>query len=399
MSQGKSGSSGGRGSKPPGRAGRRVVTIPGLHIDLRGDDLVTTREARKRSTPPKRLSRPPDTPGAKLPLDERLFKSPRTSQEPTARFDPVLPAKLFLGGDSAEPVPTSRKERRSAPEPDLPQSGAILEKYRIEELIGVGGFAAVYRATHLMLRNQVAIKMLKPSVMKRRPGLAAMLCEEARFAAKIDHPNVVRVFDVTHLPEITYIVMEYLEGRTLAKWIRAEGRLSARDVMRVGIDVARGLEAGLGQGLVHRDIKPQNIIVTRSGTAKIVDLGLAHSLTLRSDGSDVSKSSGSTLVGTHGYIAPEAGPGRPPTDFRADIYALGVTLYLAAVGQPPFPTVDPDLCLRLHREQPVPPPPARVDAELSRLLLWMLEKKPENRPPSYAALIDALNKALPLVMP
>ena len=316
-------------------------------------------------------------------------------------FDARLSARLF-----ARRAPRSRNrsgsrkrpraaERRPDRDPELPEVGAIVEKYRLEELLGVGGFAAVYRATHLLLRTPVAIKMLRPRVLRRRSGLARALCEEARFAAKINHPNVVRVFDVTHTPKITYVVMEYIDGDTLARVIQRKGVMPARAVIEVGLDVSAGLAAGLEQGLIHRDIKPANIILTQSMSAKIVDLGLAGSSTPGEPEGDRSTMSRS-IVGTHGYMAPEV-TACEPVDFRADVYSLGVTLYQAALGRLPFPNDNPELCMRMHREHPVPVPHElrpELPRSFSDLLLWMLAKRPADRPGSYAELERGLRRAL-----
>jgi serine/threonine-protein kinase len=371
-----------------------------LHRDLRGDDLVTTRGSS--------VSASQGHTGAAshgMILPDRLFRAghARSAHERWAE-NPLLPPELFARRPA--PLPDAPRARaaqapptaREPPErdPELPEIGAILDKYRLDELIGMGGFAAVYRATHLMLRMPVAIKMLRPSVMRRRPGLAASLCEEARFAAQIDHPNVVRVFDVTHLPKITYIVMEYIDGSTLAKLLQHGRRLPLRTIVQIGLDVTRGLDAGLDRGLVHRDIKPENIMITRSGSAKIVDLGLAHSNALGCPGAGDDPVSRSAMVGTHGYMPPDWADSRAG-DFRADIYALGVTLYHTAVGKPPFPADNPERCIRLHREAPVPPPgDERPDLPpaLCELLLAMLAKKAAERPQSYAAISDVLESLL-----
>jgi serine/threonine protein kinase len=314
----------------------------------------------------------------------------------------VLPAHLFArpraaAGRRGEEGGARRVRAQAEPAGAELGVGAILDKYRIEEPLGVGGFAVVYRATHMLLRTQVAIKMLRPQLLRRKPELASALCQEARFAARIDHPNVVRVYDVTHGPEITYVVMEYVEGSTLAKAIRARGPLPARTVVRVGLDVAAGLQAGQEQGLVHRDIKPANIIITPQGRAKIVDLGLASTIagsTLEPTGVHPGAAA---LVGTPGYMPPELAQRPQGADFRGDIYALGVTLYQAAVGRLPFPADDATRCLQMHATEPIPHPRAlRPDLpdRLSDVLVRMLSKRPADRPPSYDVLRGALKRVL-----
>jgi serine/threonine protein kinase len=320
-------------------------------------------------------------------------------------IDPHLPAHLFAR-PRPRPRPPARGVAAVREPPDADENfeleaGAILDKYRIEELLGVGGFGLVYLATHLLLRTQVAIKMLRPRLLRRRPGLAAALCQEARFAARIDHPNVARVLDVTHGPEITYVVMEYVEGRTLARAIQERGALPSRAVVRIGLDVAAGLRAGLAQGLIHRDIKSANIILTPLGRAKIVDLGLASTITsLDASGAGTLGApapAGPAPVGTHGYMPPELARQPSSVDFRSDIYALGVTLYHAAVGRLPFPADDPRRCLEMHCSEPVRPAhevDPRVPETLSRVLQWMLAKNIADRPESYDALRSALKAVL-----
>jgi serine/threonine protein kinase len=275
----------------------------------------------------------------------------------------------------------------------LPALGSVIEKYRIEELLGTGGFAAVYRATHLLLRIPVALKLLKPKVLKQRPLLADLLCEEARFAAQLNHPNVVRVFDVTHNPKITYIVMEYIEGESLHQAIQRKGRIRPEKALRMAIDVTQGLKAALEAGLIHRDIKPANILIGRTGLAKIVDLGLAqHSDDLaKNRGSEAGK----VVVGTPMYMAPEQASRPEDVDFRADIYSLGATLYHALTGRPPFQDDDPMKLLASHQRDPVRPPEDLVSGlpyEASRVVLWMLQKDRGHRP-DYEQLLAGLDEA------
>jgi serine/threonine-protein kinase len=244
----------------------------------------------------------------------------------------------------------------------------------------------------------VAIKLLRPRVLARQPGLAQLLCQEARFAARINHPNVVRVHDVTHTDRITYVVMEYIEGRSLAETIQLQGRLPPAEVVRVGLCVAAGLRVGLAQGLIHRDIKPANVLLAADGAVKIVDLGLAHASDLEDADAEATRTAGRpTVVGTYGYMSPEQAVDPQKVDFRSDIYALGVTLYEAATGSLPFSARDPARSVELHRHHPVPAPESRVPGlppALCQLLVWMLAKRPQDRPPSYPALETALKRVL-----
>lgn len=276
---------------------------------------------------------------------------------------------------------------------ELPELGTMLDRYRVEELIGSGGFAVVFRGRHVLLDMPVAIKLLRPRVVRRSPALAMALCEEARLAARINHPNVVRVHDVHHSDTITFIVMELLVGDSLSALISRRGPMRASKVLRLGHAIASGLRAGLAEHVIHRDIKPANLIITAAGPPKIVDLGLARRTS--ADGDDRGLPRG--LIGTPGYMAPEQAIDPDAVDFRADIYALGVTLYHATVGAPPFPIDDPIRTLALHASAPIPPPSARlpdVPPALERLLMWMLERNPARRPASYDMLIGAFRRAL-----
>jgi len=304
---------------------------------------------------------------------------------------------MMHAGGSLAPSAPARPASRRVPEETLPR-GAIIDKYRIEKLLGKGGFAAVYRATHLLLNTQVAIKLLRPQVLARHAHLAKLLYEEARFAARIDHPNVVKVFDVTHTPSITYIVMEYIDGRSLADTIARGRALPWPRVVEIGMAVATGLKVALEARLIHRDIKPANILLGKRGEIKIVDLGLVlRAGTLAhepgSSEADPSTTSRRAAIGTFGYMAPEQAIDPERIDFRADIYALGATLYEAAVGAPPFPLGNAARCLEMHARELPPAPESRrpgLPPELSALLLRMLAKKPDDRFASYDGLIAAL---------
>jgi serine/threonine-protein kinase len=213
--------------------------------------------------------------------------------------------------------------------------------------------------------------------------LPRLLREEARFAARIEHPHVVRVFDVTTSDESTYIVMEYVDGPDLSVMIKRRGALPPKMVLRVIRHIASALAAGLDENVIHRDIKPSNILLTHAGVTKLADFGLARS----TSSTDVSGARG--VVGTTGYMSPEQLDTPQAVDFRTDLYALGVTAYQALTGALPFPDNDPKQCADAHRFKPVVPPHhivSSIPASLSDLIVELLAKKAADRPAGYEVL-------------
>ncbi|HRC57753.1 MAG TPA: serine/threonine-protein kinase, partial [Kofleriaceae bacterium] len=307
-------------------------------------------------------------------------------------FELELAAELFCAA-----APATRQRGRSTRdldtalhdlEPQLPGPGQQLDKYLLERPIGIGGFAVVYRARHLLLDTTFALKLLRPSVLRNRPELASLLGEEARMAAKIHHPNVVRVVDVTMGGAHSYIVMEYISGPDLSAMLRQKGLLPAKMVMRIVGHVAAALRAGLSQQLVHRDIKPSNILLTREGVTKLVDFGLARSHEIRVDHGAV--------VGTLGYMSPEHMENPQAVDHRSDIFSLGVTAYRAVTGVLPVTASTAAQALALLRSQPITPPHRlnpKVNVEVGNLIMWMLQLDPARRPRDYDTLIAAAEQA------
>jgi hypothetical protein len=318
-------------------------------------------------------------------------------EQPTVKITPPppRPERLRLS-DRLAPVPppvaAAAKDAQPA-EPGGLTIGSVVDKYRIDSVIGSGGFSTVYRATHLLLRVPVALKLVKPSLLKDHPYLAGLLCEEAQFAAQISHPNVVRVFDITSNEKMTYIVMEFIEGGNLAE-IMGNDPLELREAITITIDIIAGLQAGLAQGLIHRDIKPGNVMLGKDGKARLLDFGLARPMTMTPNRSGVFRKSAS-FVGTPAFISPEQAQNPDQADFRSDMYSLGVTLYYLTTGKMPFLHKDAMMLVKMHI-QDVPPP---IDTPgypktLSRIIMKMMEKQPANRYPDYESLVTELKAVM-----
>jgi len=208
------------------------------------------------------------------------------------------------------------------------------DRYRLIELVGAGGMAQVYQARDTLLERPVAVKLLRPQYAADEPFLARFI-QEARSAANLSHPNVVAVYDVGEdtLPnEATprpYIVMEFVAGRDLKAIIEAEAPLSVERALDIAAQIAQALAHAHEAGLIHRDVKPQNVLVTGDGRVKVTDFGIARAL------ATASISEAGVVLGTVHYLSPEQAAGDPATPL-SDVYALGVVLYEMLAGQLPF---------------------------------------------------------------
>lgn len=254
-------------------------------------------------------------------------------------------------------------------------------RYRIVEPIGTGGTATVYLAEDERLGRRVAVKLLDTGI---DPRAQQRLEREARRAAALNHPNVVRVHDVVSEGDELYLVMEYVEGTALDEVLREHGRLSEGRVATLGRMVCTALTAAHAKGIVHRDVKPANIIVTRTGQAKLADFGTARA------GGDTLTEEG-TLMGSAAYVAPEQATGQP-VDQRADLYSLGLVLYELVTGRRPFQgeTVAALVMQRL-REDPVPPSVhAEVSPAMEAAIMRALARDPEDRFASAVEMAGAL---------
>jgi len=204
----------------------------------------------------------------------------------------------------------------------------IKERYEILEVLGEGGMAFVYKAMDTQLERFVAIKTLKPNYVNQETFVERFR-REAKTAANLNHPNIVQIFD-WGIEEEPFFVMEYIEGNTLTSIVAKNRTISLSDVLFIGAQVASGLQAAHQKGLVHRDIKPGNIMITPDGKVKVTDFGI---VSLQNEESDITKTG--SILGTASYISPEQAQGRP-VSIESDLYSLGTVLYELIAGKPPF---------------------------------------------------------------
>ena len=266
--------------------------------------------------------------------------------------------------------------------------GTILNgRYEIISAIGSGGMSNVYKAKDMTLKRLVAVKVLKDEY-SRDAGVVAKFAREAEAAGGLSHPNVVSVYDVGQQYGIYYIIMELVEGFTLKKYIEKKGKMSQRDAVQVTMQVARGLGAAHDQGIIHRDVKPQNIMVSRDGKIKVTDFGIARI--------NDSQASGANTMGSVHYISPEQARGGV-CDERSDIYSLGISLYEMVTGRVPFEGESTVEVALKHIKEPITPPSTYepdINPNLEKIILKCTQKKADYRYRSMNALLDDLKRLL-----
>jgi serine/threonine-protein kinase len=253
----------------------------------------------------------------------------------------------FITANQAKRIRNQLAERRSSQIPG----------YEIIGLIGKGAMAKVFKARQVSLDRIVAIKVL-PKKMSDNVEFIERFYKEGKAAARLSHNNIVQAIDVGSTPDnLHYFVMEYVEGKTLYDIMQpppiGEGRnFSEAEALDITIQMAEALDHAHQRGLIHRDVKPKNILLTKSGTAKLTDLGLARA----TDDKHAAESEAGKAYGTPYYISPEQIRGDVDIDFRADIYSLGATMYHLVTGQPPFDGETPSAVMHKHLKQPLTPP-------------------------------------------
>lgn len=276
-------------------------------------------------------------------------------------------------------------------------------KYRIEGLLGSGGMGVVVRAFHTGLDRTVAIKVMHADLAASADS-ARRFSREARAAAALQGPHAVRILDIDHLSDggVPFLVMEHLEGEDLGAVLKREGPIPFSRAVDWIVQALRGVAEAHARGFVHRDLKPQNLFLTRDGVVKVVDFGLAKPplpSTSSSPSDDSSTTNSKGPIGSPDYMSPEQFRSSRSVDERTDIWALGATLYHLVTGQPPF--VAPNvyvLCSRVLNEEPQPLRRLRpeVPPALESVVQTCLRKEPEARYASCAeleaALLDAMNE-------
>ena len=247
-------------------------------------------------------------------------------------------------------------------------------RYKIQTLIGTGGMAAVYLAKDLILDRLVAIKVLRLDFRQNNDAMRRFR-REALSATQLTHPNIVGVYDVGQSQEMNYIVMEYVEGTDLKDYIRQRGALHPIEAVRIMMQIVSAIAAAHQNRIIHRDIKPQNILIDREGNVKITDFGIAVAL------SDTSLTQTNTLLGSVHYLSPEQARGGMAT-IQTDIYALGIVLYELLTGKVPFDGESAVSIALKHFQEPLPPvvnPTAMVPQSLENIVLKATAKDPMNR--------------------
>ncbi|MEZ6136001.1 MAG: serine/threonine-protein kinase [Pirellulaceae bacterium] len=292
---------------------------------------------------------------------------------------------------SQRPIAPPEEFYRAMPLAELAAmlEGKQLDHFLVETMIGGGGMGAVFRGVDMRLDRVVAIKVIPGS--KRDPETLRRFRLEAQAAARLDHPNIARVYYVGEAEQWNYIVFEFIDGINIRDLVEMEGALSVDDAVFYARQVAEALQHAHEREVVHRDVKPSNVLVTAGGIAKLVDMGLARNTSLDKSTADAT-ASGVTL-GTFDYISPEQARNPRDADVRSDLYSLGCTLFYMLTGHPPFPEGTALQKLLNHGSQPPPDPRGWRDDlsdELYEVMMKLMAKRPVDRYQKPAELVNDL---------
>jgi serine/threonine protein kinase len=250
----------------------------------------------------------------------------------------------------------------------------LSSRYRLQERVASGGMGEVWAATDEVLERKVALKVTRPQELHQQL-VAERFKAEARYAAQLSHPNIVEVFDFGEHDDLTFLVMEFIQGPTLAEMLAESGQLAADQVRTILLQLAGALARAHENGIIHRDLKPANVIISPDGYAKLMDFGIAkdvdtQTITLPGE-----------VLGTTYYISPEQALGQPVTP-QSDLYSLGVLGHELLTGAKPFDRGTPIATALSHVADPPPPLPPGVPVDLAEVIMACLAKDPHERPDS-----------------
>ena len=309
---------------------------------------------------------------------------------------------------TGKPIVRAAEVRLAGDRATIPADLVDHPRYRIVRVLGAGGMGTVYQAEHRIMDRPVALKVINQELTSD-PEIVQRFRQEVRAAAKLSHPNIVTAHDAEQTGDLHFLVMEYVEGIDLARFVKRKGPLAPDLVAHIGRQVALGLSHAAQHSMVHRDIKPQNLIITKSGRVLILDFGLARlgrkepSRDATLDDGDALRDSAAELtlagsiLGTPDYIAPEQATDSRSADIRADIYSLGCTLYFLLTGQPPFPGGNVLAKLLAHREQTATSI-AELRPEVPDKLIDLIEKMMSRLPGDrFDSPADVAKSLLPMV--
>ena len=318
------------------------------------------------------------------------------SNDPTAGNDSSAGMTMATVGEPTQP--TSQPTQPTKPEDSQEQKSKTLKdgdqlgKYRIVKRLGKGGMGEVFLAKHEQLDILRAIKVLPDDLARTNNQFFTRFIREAKTACEIRHSNIVNVMDVETDPVygVSYIVMEYVDGGDVRGLLKSSGRLTVDQTLVIVEAVTSALAAASEYGIVHRDIKPDNIMLTRRGEVKLADLGIA-----KSGEEDVQLTRTNVMMGTPAYLSPEQAKDAKHVDIRADIYSLGATMFEMLTGRIPYPGSSVyDILSKLYSE-PVPNPcdfNPDVPPEIGKIVMTMMAKKPEHRYQNAAELLEVLSR-------
>lgn len=371
----------------------------------RTEDLLDDEEQRSRCVstalpPPQRIPKIAtvlergDTPSVQFP--ERHPPSRRKKTGDTSWLG-LEDSSKQQSSQGSEESPTQRRVRGVANPRQVqdlvrgdPMEGMRLGGCRIERLLGEGGMGKVYLARQLKLDRKVAIKVL-PHALHNDQEFLQVFEHEARTLASLNHPNILQIFDfgIDPVSERSFMVMEYVHGQDLHELIVSRHHLDSMTAMVLIRQAALGLHAANRKNIIHRDVKPKNLLVSKDGTCKVTDFGLALAMHHQHSADEI-------RMGTAAFMSPEQSAGAP-LDTRSDMYALGCTAFMALTGRPPYDGDSPHDIVLQHRTKPVMSLKGLVqdyDLELDQVLMRTMAKHPQDRFPSMARLIEAIDKII-----